>query len=117
MAKKKIVSLEGAVKTDAGLSYKGIIMEPVVENVKVVSVLSPLKVTTTARPTPSPKRSGHTVSATLPLMSVLKWTRPARSRSTRSRHPSALPAVARPIETKKRRGLSPPFFVYTVCFD
>ncbi|WP_319466937.1 PxxKW family cysteine-rich protein [uncultured Pseudodesulfovibrio sp.] len=31
MAKKKIVSLEGAVKTDAGLSYKGIIMEPVVE--------------------------------------------------------------------------------------
>lgn len=31
MAKKKTISLEGAVKTDAGLSYKGIIMEPVVE--------------------------------------------------------------------------------------
>jgi hypothetical protein len=32
MAKKKtIVSLEGAVKTDAGLSYKGVILEPVVE--------------------------------------------------------------------------------------
>jgi RNA polymerase subunit RPABC4/transcription elongation factor Spt4 len=32
MAKKKgIVSLEGAVKTDAGLTYKGVIMEPVVE--------------------------------------------------------------------------------------
>ena len=31
MAKKKVVSLEGAVKTDAGLSYKGVIMEPIVE--------------------------------------------------------------------------------------
>ncbi len=32
MAKKKtIVSLEGAVMTDAGLSYKGVIMEPVTE--------------------------------------------------------------------------------------
>ncbi|AMK11741.1 MAG: PxxKW family cysteine-rich protein [Pseudodesulfovibrio sp.] len=32
MAKKKgIVTLEGAVKTDAGLNYKGVIMEPVVE--------------------------------------------------------------------------------------
>lgn len=32
MAKKKgIVTLEGAVKTEGGLSYKGVIMEPVVE--------------------------------------------------------------------------------------
>ncbi len=32
MAKKKVtVSLEGAVKTDAGLTYKGVVLEPVVE--------------------------------------------------------------------------------------
>ncbi|WP_319543930.1 PxxKW family cysteine-rich protein [uncultured Pseudodesulfovibrio sp.] len=32
MAKKNVtVSLEGAVKTDAGLTYKGVIMEPVVD--------------------------------------------------------------------------------------
>ena len=31
MAKKNTVSLEGAVKTDAGLSYKGVILEPIVE--------------------------------------------------------------------------------------
>ena len=32
MAKKKgIVSLEGAVKTDEGLSYKGVILEPIDE--------------------------------------------------------------------------------------
>jgi len=31
MAKKKTVSLEGAVMTDAGLSYKGTIMESIVE--------------------------------------------------------------------------------------
>ncbi len=31
MAKQKITYLEGALKTDAGLSYKGIIMQPVVE--------------------------------------------------------------------------------------
>jgi RNA polymerase subunit RPABC4/transcription elongation factor Spt4 len=32
MAKKKgIVSLEGAVKTDEGLTYKGVVMEPIVE--------------------------------------------------------------------------------------
>jgi len=32
MAKKKVtVSLEGAVMTDAGLTYKGVVMEPVVE--------------------------------------------------------------------------------------
>ncbi len=29
MAKKKIISLEGAVKTDAGLTYKGVIMDPI----------------------------------------------------------------------------------------
>ena len=32
MAKKKAtVSLEGAVKTDAGLTYKGVVMEPVID--------------------------------------------------------------------------------------
>ncbi|MUM78208.1 hypothetical protein GKC30_11230 [Pseudodesulfovibrio sp. F-1] len=31
MAKKNPISLEGAVMTDAGLNYKGVIMEPVVE--------------------------------------------------------------------------------------
>lgn len=31
MAKKKPISLEGAVKTDAGLNYKGVIMEVIVE--------------------------------------------------------------------------------------
>lgn len=31
MAKKKAISLEGAVKTDEGLCYKGMIMEEVVE--------------------------------------------------------------------------------------
>jgi len=31
MAKKNTVSLEGAVKTDAGLSYKGVVLEPIVE--------------------------------------------------------------------------------------
>jgi len=31
MAKKKPISLEGAVMTDAGLNYKGVIMEPIVE--------------------------------------------------------------------------------------
>lgn len=31
MAKKKVNSLEGAVMTDAGLTYKGVVMEPVVE--------------------------------------------------------------------------------------
>jgi hypothetical protein len=31
MAKKKTISLEGAVKTDAGLNYKGVIMETIVE--------------------------------------------------------------------------------------
>ncbi|WP_419787956.1 PxxKW family cysteine-rich protein [Pseudodesulfovibrio sp.] len=31
MAKKNTVSLEGAVKTDAGLTYKGVVLEPVVE--------------------------------------------------------------------------------------
>ncbi len=32
MAKKKaIVTLEGAVKTDAGLTYKGVVMEPITE--------------------------------------------------------------------------------------
>ncbi|WP_243546263.1 PxxKW family cysteine-rich protein [Pseudodesulfovibrio tunisiensis] len=31
MAKKNTVSLEGAVMTENGLSYKGVIMEPVVE--------------------------------------------------------------------------------------
>ncbi|MBC18389.1 conserved protein of unknown function [Pseudodesulfovibrio profundus] len=31
MAKKKAISLEGAVKTDEGLSYKGMIMEEIVE--------------------------------------------------------------------------------------
>ena len=32
MAKNKVtVSLDGAVMTDAGLSYKGVIMEPIVE--------------------------------------------------------------------------------------
>jgi hypothetical protein len=31
MAKNKEISLEGAVKTDAGLTYKGVIMQPIVE--------------------------------------------------------------------------------------
>ncbi|KAB1443773.1 PxxKW family cysteine-rich protein [Pseudodesulfovibrio senegalensis] len=31
MAKRKIAALDGAVMTDAGLSYKGVIMEPIVE--------------------------------------------------------------------------------------
>ena len=31
MAKKTTVSLEGAVKTDAGVTYKGVVMEPVDE--------------------------------------------------------------------------------------
>ncbi|MBI9078176.1 MAG: PxxKW family cysteine-rich protein [Pseudodesulfovibrio sp.] len=31
MAKKKTISLEGAIKTDAGLTYKGVVMEPIVE--------------------------------------------------------------------------------------
>lgn len=31
MAKKTVISLEGAVKTDAGLTYKGVVMDPIVE--------------------------------------------------------------------------------------
>lgn len=31
MAKKKPISLDGAVKTDAGLTYKGVVMEPIDE--------------------------------------------------------------------------------------
>lgn len=31
MVKKKPVTLDGAVKTDAGLTYKGVVMEPIVE--------------------------------------------------------------------------------------
>ena len=31
MAKKKVISLEGAVMTDDGLSYKGVIMQPVTD--------------------------------------------------------------------------------------
>lgn len=31
MAKKKAITLEGAVKTDAGLTYKGVVMNPIAE--------------------------------------------------------------------------------------
>ncbi len=31
MAKKKEISLEGAVMTDAGLTYKGVVMQPIIE--------------------------------------------------------------------------------------
>jgi hypothetical protein len=54
MAKKKTVSLEGAVMTDAGLSYKGVIMETIVEKCegcdRVVPVEGKNYCTTYAKP-------------------------------------------------------------------
>jgi hypothetical protein len=54
MAKKKTISLEGAVMTEAGLSYKGVIMDPIVEKCegcdRVVSCENANYCTTYAKP-------------------------------------------------------------------
>lgn len=87
MAKKKTISLEGAVKTDAGLNYKGVIMETIVEKCegcdRVVLFEDASYCTTYAQP-------------------ALKWAKGKCNFATHTREADKVKAKVNPLKASKR---------------